>query len=90
MHRARIRGPRLHPAHRLHPFFISSLIMSNITQRDLLPALILVHLLWVPRDSNPSPRELIFIFTVSIRVGSLFVFEFTYLLTSYLLVFART
>ena len=30
MHRARIRGPRLHPAHRLRPFFISSLLMSNI------------------------------------------------------------
>jgi hypothetical protein len=40
MHRARIRGPRLHPAHRLRPFFISSLLMSNILQRDLPLALI--------------------------------------------------
>lgn len=40
MHRARICDPRLHPAHRLRPFFISSLLMSNILQRDLPLALI--------------------------------------------------
>ena len=50
MHRARIRGPRLHPAHRLRPFFISSLLMSNILQRDLPLALISQHV------SFGSPR----------------------------------
>ena len=56
MHRARIRGARPHPAPRMHPFFISSLIMSNIMQRDLLLARNLAHLHWVPRESNPCLR----------------------------------
>ena len=58
MHRARIRGARPHPAPRMHPFFISSLIMSNIMQRDLLLARNLAHLHWVPRESNPCLRGL--------------------------------
>ena len=57
MHRARIRGPRLHPAHRLHPFFISSLLMSNILQRDLPLALISSTYHLDPPASKPSPRS---------------------------------
>ena len=58
MHRARIRGPRLHPAHRLRPFFISSLLMSNILQRDLPLALISSTYHLDPPASKPSPPEL--------------------------------
>ena len=57
MHRARIRGPRLHPAHRLRPFFISSLLMSNILQRDLTLALISSTYHLDPPASKPSPRS---------------------------------
>ena len=39
-HRARLRGLRPPPVPRLRFFFISSLIMSKILRRDLLPALI--------------------------------------------------
>ena len=57
MHRARIRGPRLHPAHRLRSFFIPSLLMSNILQRDLPLALISSTYHLDPPASKPSPRS---------------------------------
>ena len=57
MHRARICDPRLHPAHRLRPFFISSLLMSNIMQRDLPLALISSTYHLDPPASKPSPRS---------------------------------
>ena len=57
MHRARICDPRLHPAHRLRPFFISSLLMSNILQRDLPLALISSTYHLDPPASKPSPRS---------------------------------
>jgi len=57
MHRARICDPRLHPAYRLRPFFISSLLMSNIMQRDLPLALISSTYHLDPPASKPSPRS---------------------------------
>ena len=60
MHRARICDPRLHPAHRLRPFFISSLLMSNILQRDLPLALISSTYHLDPPASKPSPRSWVY------------------------------
>ena len=60
MHRARIRGARPHPAPRMHPFFISSLIMSKFLRRDLLPALITrASSLGPPRFETLSSRVVV-------------------------------